>query len=515
MSQEENDKFKDKLAAYVDALRPIIYINHFDFRAVDELIRGIAGDGTRIHEYNEAGRYVDFDTKCSVGVVPGSDNLNSFLEAYDENEPRTAFLVLKDVHRYFRPENPDMAVIARLKSIAERTMFRDGVYITIFLVCSDLVIPAELEKMITVFDIPLPGNAEIEDIISTYAKEFDIAITPETVNELVVSFKGLSDFEIRQIMNLAYQRSGMIDVTDKELILQEKEQIIKKSGILEIVPFNLNLNDIGGLDSLKKYLENKAKVFNNLDEARKFGIDLPKGILMVGMPGCGKSLTAKATASTFGVPLLHLDVGKLMGKYVGESENNLRRAIKTAEAIAPCVLWIDELEKAFAGLGGQGGGSDVTTRLFGQFLTWLQEKESSVYVVATSNDISTLPPEFLRKGRFDEIFFVELPTPEERRSIFETHLRKRGKLTDKVDVLKLLKDTEGYSGADIEAVVKETIEAAFISKDDRAVTTEKIKDVIKNTKPISVTMKEKLDELEIIYKKYKFKPASLSDETVR
>ena len=277
--------------------------------------------------------------------------------------------------------NSDASIIARLKSIAERTMFREGVYITIFLVCSDLAIPIELEKMITIFDIPLPEDKEIQAIINDYAKGFQITIDPDTINELVMSFRGLSGFEIRQILNLAYQRSGMIDGKDKELILKEK---------------------------------------------------------------------------------------------------------------------------AF---GGQGGGSDVITRLFGQFLTWLQEKESSVYVVATSNDISALPPEFLRKGRFDELFMVELPNAEERRSIFEIHLRKRGKLTDQVDVLKLLKDTEGYSGADIESLVKETIETAFMS-DDKTVTTEKIKKVIEKTKSISVTMKEKINTLKSTYEKYDIKNAS-------
>jgi AAA+ superfamily predicted ATPase len=507
MIQNKKSHVADKLAAYVDALRPIIYINHFYFHAVDELISHIASEETKIYEYNEAGHHIDFHHKCSVGAMPGSNNLDSFLTAFDDNEARTVFLILKDVHHYFRPENVNMAIIARLKSIAERTMFRDDVYITIFLVCSELTIPIELEKMITIFDIPLPENMEIENIIRDYAEGFQITIPDDTINDLAVSFKGLSDFEIRQILNLAYQRSGMIDAKDKELILKEKEQIIKKSGILEILSFNSHLTDVGGLDNLKKYLKDKSSIFNNLGEARRFGIDLPKGILIVGMPGCGKSLTAKATASQFNVPLLRLDVGKLMGKYVGESEDNLRRAIKTAEAVAPCVLWIDEIEKAFAGLGGQGGGSDVTTRLFGQFLTWLQEKESSVYVVATSNDISTLPPEFLRKGRFDELFLVDLPNKEERRRIFEIHLSKRGKLTDQVDVIKLLKDTEGYSGADIESLVKDTVEAAFISE-DKVVTTEKLKKAIETTKSISITLKDKIENLKKTYEKFDFQKAN-------
>ncbi|GHV65175.1 hypothetical protein AGMMS49587_18990 [Spirochaetia bacterium] len=488
-----------KLASYVDALRPIIYINHFDFHAVDELIASVGKDMDRIEEYNEAGHYVDFKTKVSKTEL----TLAAFLATFDDIEPKKAFVVLKDVHGQLQ----NAEVVARLKSIAQKTMFNDQFYVTIFLVCSELVLPPEIEKMITVFDIPLPTQSEIEEIIKDYADGFQISLDDDTLNELVVSFKGLSDFEIRQILNLAYQKSGMITRDDKELILKEKEQIIKKSGILEILSFNSNMNDVGGLYNLKKYLRDKAQIFNNLGEARKFGIDLPKGILIVGMPGCGKSLTAKATASEFKAPLLRLDIGKLMGKYVGESENNLRKAIKTAEAVAPCVLWIDELEKAFAGVGGTGGGSDITTRLFGQFLTWLQEKESSVYVVATSNDISILPPEFLRKGRFDELFLVELPDPEERRKIFEIHLEKRGKLTNEVDVIQLLKDTDGYSGADIEAVVKETVEAAFISA-DRTVTTEKLLKTIKVAKSISETLKEKIDDLKKKYEKYDFKNAN-------
>ena len=269
------------------------------------------------------------------------------------------------------------------------------------------------------------------------------------------------------------------------------------------------MNDIGGLENLKLYLSGKAKIFSKLGEARKFGVDIPKGILIAGMPGCGKSLTAKATANIFNVPLLRLDIGKLMGKYVGESEHNLSTAIKTAEAVAPCVLWIDELEKAFAGVGGSGGGSDITTRLFGQFLTWLQEKESSVYIVATANDISSLPPEFLRKGRFDELFLVNLPDEEERRRIFQIHLKKRGKLTPDIDVLKLLKDTDGFNGADIENVVKEAIENAFCSSGiNRTVTIDKLLEAISHTKSISVTLKDKIEKLSKQYEKFNFKEAN-------
>jgi len=228
--------------------------------------------------------------------------------------------------------------------------------------------------------------------------------------------------------------------------------------------------------------------------------------MVVGMPGCGKSLTAKATAKLFNVPLLRLDVGKLLGKYVGESEDNMRRAINIAEAISPCVLWVDEIEKAFAGIG-ESGGHEVTTRLFGYFLTWMQEKRSSVFVVATSNNISRLPAEFLRKGRFDEIFFVDFPNDEERRAIIEIHLKKRGKWNKNIDTIKLMKETEGYSGADIEAVIKDAIEQGFI-KNSTIITTKDILKEIEETKPISKSLETKIKVLQEALDEYDIKKAS-------
>lgn len=222
--------------------------------------------------------------------------------------------------------------------------------------------------------------------------------------------------------------------------------------------------------------------------------------MIVGMPGCGKSLTAKATANLFEIPLVRLDVGRLLGKYVGESEENMRKALKLSEAISPCVLWIDEIEKAFSGVGGSGGGSDVTTRLFGQFLTWMQEKESTVFIIATANDISHMPPEFLRKGRFDELFFVDLPNKEERRRIIEIHLKKRNKWRKDIDAAALIEATEGFNGADLEAVVKETIETAFI-EGNGAVTTADLLKTIMETKSISSTLKDKIAQIRETIKK--------------
>lgn len=374
-----------------------------------------------------------------------------------------------------------------------------------------MVIPRELEHLVTFFDFPLPSIPEIRTILQDFAAGQGIQVSADDMDEIALSFKGLNEFQIGQILNLAYQNGGNLNRRDTRLILQEKRQFVKKSGSLELVDSDCRVEDIGGLDVLKKWLERKSKIFRDLDRAIKFGVDVPKGIMIVGMPGCGKSLTAKATAGLFRIPLVRLDVGRLLGKYVGESEENMRRALQLAEAIAPCVLWIDEIEKAFAGVAASGGeGSEVTTRLFGQFLTWLQEKENTVFIVATANDISNIKPEFLRKGRFDELFFVDLPNGEERRKILEIHLKKRKRWNKAIDAIELIKETVGFNGADLEAVVKEAIERAFIEGRE-VLTTADLVSVAKETKSISDTLKERLPKMREAILKNDIKPASTPD----
>lgn len=490
------------LASYIDALHPIIYINHFDFRVIDETLSSI-GQGIKIIEYNNALGVIDFNTKAQMMEC----SIETFLiNCMDEGYDNETFIVLKDIHSYL----DDPKIIALLKRISEDNLYRENYSATIFIVSSKLVIPCELENYITVFDTPLPTNEEIFYIINDFKNDLELDVEEQVLYDIALSLKGLNEFQIRQILNLAYQDGGNIDEDDKYLILKEKEQFIKKSGMLEMVNFKESIDDIGGLENLKEWLFRKAKIFNNLDKAIKFGVDVPKGIMIIGMPGCGKSLTAKATARLFEIPLVRLDVGRLLGKYVGESEENMRKALNLAEAISPCVLWIDEIEKAFSGVGGDGGGNDVTTRLFGQFLTWMQEKENTVFIVATANDISRIPPEFLRKGRFDELFFVDLPNDEERRKILEIHIKKRKKWNKEIDSISLIKNTSGYNGADLEAVVKEAIESAFINGEE-VITTEDLIDAIKETKSISSTLKDKIEKIKETVSKIDIKPASSSE----
>lgn len=518
-----------QLSDLLEALRPIVYIDDFDFHAVDVLIRN-AVPGEKIVEYNNAYGEVDSIKKLPVSEFVGDEKsesmlllmkfLDKFILQCDVQKRFRRVIVLKDVHREIdKPE-----IVARLKFIAERTMYVEGYWVPIIIVSTVRNIPQELDKLITIFDNDYPNRDEIESLILDYSKAYSFSVPKSTMAELSLAFKGLSEFEIRQILNLAYQNDGAIDKNDLPLIRKEKEQAIKKGGLLEAIEVRTNENSVGGLEKLICYLDDKASTFRNLSDAIEFGVDVPKGILIVGLPGCGKSLSAKACATKFKAPLLRLDVGRLMGKYVGESEENLRKAIRQAESATPCVLWIDEIEKAFAGVGKEDGGGGVTTRLFGHFLTWMQEKDSAVYVVATANDITSIPPEFLRKGRFDEIFSVGLPNDSERRSIFEIHLTKRKQDLRKLDLDELVKKTSGdgtpqFSGADIESIVKSAVEKAFnrrqlakINKkenwDKIFVAQQDLLDAIAATIPIRKTMSEKIEALDKSIKKFQIKSAS-------
>lgn len=489
----------NRLASYIDALHPIIYINHFDSSVIDDAIMQV-GQSAKFLEFNNALGAVDFKTKREVHEC----DLENFLKiALDYGFEQNTFIILRDIHGELK--NPK--IIALLKMIAEKNLYLDNYNATIFIISEVTIIPRELENFITVFDVPLPTINEIHSLVSDFIRDLKITVDEDTINDITLSFKGLNEFQIKQILNLAYQDGGCIDKDDKELILREKEQFVKKAGMLEIVSFSETIDDIGGLDNLKKWLKRKANVFANLDKAIKFGVAVPKGIMIIGMPGCGKSLTAKATATLFEIPLVRLDVGRLLGKYVGESEDNMRKALKLAEAISPCVLWVDEIEKAFAGIGADDGNG-ITTRLFGQFLTWMQEKENTVFIVATANDISRMPAEFLRKGRFDELFFVDLPNGEERRKILDIHLKKRKKWNKAIDSIALIKETEGFNGADLEAVVNDTIETAFIDGKSE-ITTKDLIDSVKDTKSISSTLKEKIKQIKDTVSSIDIKPASI------
>ena len=495
------------LVKYLRARRPIIWVNSGDYKEIDTIVKEATKDykDKAIYEYRALG-VVDFENKVKEENIT---DLYNFLDTlYSEGIKTNVFLLIKNVEE----EMKDARNIAYIKKIAETRYSSPNYNFTIIIVSETETVPKELEKFTSILDIPNMSKDEIEKYILKFSKDNNIKVDKKDIGEVAISLKGLTKLEIDHVLNMIIESKNNISISGRDIIIKEKGQIIKKSSILEIIDFKEKIEDIGGLEGLKEWLKSKAQVFRRLDEAKKFGVDTPKGVLLVGMPGCGKSLAAKASARLFNVPLLRLDIGRLLGKYVGESEHNMRVALKTAESISPCILWIDEIEKAFAGINQDGGASDITKRLFGQFLTWLQEKENTVFVVATANDITAFPPEFLRKGRFDEVFFIDFSNEEERERIFEIHLEKRGKLTDDIDINKLAKQTEGYCGADIEEVVKNAVENIFIleteNEEEKEITTQDLLESAKNIDSLTNILVDKIEVLKKSYDKFKIKSAS-------
>ena len=488
------------LRAHVESHYPVLYLSTYEEAEADALILELS-DGRKIMEWNMARGMVEFGNKQPLAA---HCDLAAALENYLDQDLNNHFIVIRDAHLGLR-EQP--LAVARLKALVNKILADDEASVTIFLISHLAYIPPEVEKFVTLFEMPYPDEAAIRAKILQYVEAYGFEWKEEEHGKLALAFQGLTHYEIGQLINRGYQQDGNIGLEDMHLVHDEKKQIIKKSGTLEMLTVNETLEDIGGLDKLKPWLKQKAQVMHNWPAARAFGVEPPKGVMIVGMPGCGKSLAAKATAKLFDLPLLKLDMGSMMGKYVGESEGNMRRAIQVAEAVSPCVLWVDEVEKAFVGIGSGGAGSEVATRLFGYFLTWMQEKTKQVFVIATANDISALPPELLRKGRFDEIFYVDFPNEAERADIFKVHIERRKKASTSIKYNSLAKATDGYSGADIESVVKEAIEQAFV---DQSATLDnaRLLKVVKETHSLREVMKNKIKEYEDKFKEMKIKPAS-------
>lgn len=411
-----------------------------------------------------------------------------------------AVYMFKDLHRLFEPGcKQDLVAIRLLRDMAGRLKnSRRSIVIT----APALVLPLELQKDVAVVDFAMPSFEYIRDEILTPMIEANrktgrikIDLTPEEEERLARAAVGLTVQEAETAFARAMVDDGSLDARDVEVVLEEKRQIIKKTGILEFVRSDFKLSDVGGLNNLKRWLEKRNLSWG--EAARKYGLPNPKGMLLTGVPGCGKSLVAKAVSAAWGLPLLRLDMGRIFNRYLGESENNVRASIQTAEAIAPCVLWVDEIEKGMSAGDNDGGAA---ARIFATFLTWMQEKTSPVFVMATANDISGLPPEMLRKGRFDEVFFVDLPTSRERGAILRLHLEKRlrdpgvrGDFSIESELPRLVEMTEGYSGAELESVVIAGLFEAFAAQ--RALKAADLEQAVRNTVPLAVTQSEKIMEL--------------------
>lgn len=462
----------------LDVNTPIICINDFDYR-VNYMIAKAAGmigpepQKYEIEEWNPALHEVKFPNFEQTGNESYTGNiedhvasltlfLSKYFKRYKLKTLKHSIVILREIQDLI--DAPSVKTMLQL--IAQRQIYDCDFDVTIIIVCSIVEIPEELEKFVSYLEIPLvEEKGEVERLIQEHLEQFDI-VDDKTRDSLVDEFsstlRGMSSFEIDRMLDKAISYNGHLAKEDREMILQQKKVMVKNSGVLELIETTKSLDCVGGVGYMKNYLKKKSYIIDRLSKGKVKNLIAPKGIFIVGMPGCGKSLCAKATAKEFGVPLLKLDMGSLMDKYVGGSEKKLRKALQVAEATAPCVLWIDEIEKAFGGVGGQN--SEVLTRMFGHFLSWMQEKKSLVYVVAAANRADNIPPELKRKGRFDELFCVNLPSKEEVKQILDIKLKERGYKPDQVALSqKAMEKMAGkFCGADIEAVVNEATENEYL-----------------------------------------------------
>jgi SpoVK/Ycf46/Vps4 family AAA+-type ATPase len=395
-----------------------------------------------------------------------------------------ALFVLRDFHPYLK----DPVVVRRLRD-CHRAFKESDRPKNLMILSPMLRIPAEVESEVAVVDFALPDRNELRALINQFADAYQIDHDEEARERFTEATLGLSYDETSYVLAKSLVRHRDFDMGT---ILSEKKAIIRKSGLLEFYESDEKFGGVGGLKVLKSWLGKRQGAFTQ--KARDFGLPVPKGILLIGIPGCGKSLTAKAVGALWQMPLLRLDVGKVFSGLVGSSEENIRKVIATAEAVAPAILWLDELEKGFSGVQSSGqSDAGTTARVFGSFITWLQEKRSAVFVIATANDVSMLPPELLRKGRFDEIFFVDMPTEAERLEIFRIHLKKKKRALEQFDLDALAREAKGFSGAEIEQVVVAALYDAFFDGTD--LDTERLLRACNEIIPLSMTMKERIDEL--------------------
>ena len=495
-----NNNIVMQLSRLFRARFPYIYLTTWEEERAINLIKKMATSEKLIKVSREV--YIWTQTKgftLNGEMIEGTmspDKALDFISKCNKN----AIFIMCDFHVYFgvKGRQIDYNVVRKIRdNIAElkTSKYRKNV---IFM-APELLIPETMQKEVSLVDLPLPSLDEIKTKLEKMLaqnKQIDTTKLDESIKEkLCKAALGLTLQEAENAFALAMVNDGCIDERDLNIILNEKMQVIKKTGILEFINTDIKLSDIGGLENLKNWLNKRNNSWS--EAAKKYCLPAPKGVLITGVPGCGKSLTAKAMSAAWQLPLLKLDFGKIFSGIVGSSEENMRKAIKTAEAVAPSILWVDEIEKSLSGINSNGD-SGTSSRIFGTFLTWMQEKTAPVFVIATANNISGLPAELLRKGRFDEIFFVDLPTKNERKEIFKLHLEKRlqdKEVASKIEINDELYDkladlTEGYVGAEIEQIVISALYEAFFQK--RPLEISDLENTIKNVVPLSVTQKEQI-----------------------
>ncbi len=493
----------EELDILIRARYPLLYLVSWEEHRVDSILSELARSHSKALFHWSVIRGLRNVGGSRTATLPDETrNPIDALAAIEKlNEP--SLVVLKDFHPYLE----DKGVV---RAVRELSHFLKSTFTTVILLSPSLNIPIELEKEVSVVDVPLPGYNDLmqllREIITVVRKgnKATVELSREHADQLIKAALGLTLAEAENAFAKAIAHDGKLSADDIKRIQDEKRQVIRKSGLLEYYPPDETLGSVGGLQNLKAWLSQRTAAFG--ERARQFGLPEPRGVLLLGVQGCGKSLTAKAISAHWNLPLLRLDMGRIFSGLIGSSEENLRKAIRVAESVAPVVLWVDEIEKGLSGVGSSSSGdSGVSARVFGTLLTWLQEKTAPVFVVATANRIDGLPPELLRKGRFDEIFFIDLPEQAERQDIFRIHLnrRKRDPAHYTLDELSTL--TEGFSGAEIEQGVIAAMYEAF--GEGQELGQHHLVHAIRETFPLSVTMRDEIARLRV-WAKGRTRPAS-------
>jgi SpoVK/Ycf46/Vps4 family AAA+-type ATPase len=478
----------EDLDILIRARYPLLYLVSWEEHRVDTILGELArSHGKALYHWSITRGLRNVGGTRSATVPEETRNPIDALAAVEKlTEP--ALVVLKDFHPYLE----DKGVVRAVRELAH---FLKSTFTTVIILSPTLSIPIELEKEVSVIDVPLPAYNDLlsllKEIVAVVRKgnKATVDLSREHADQLIKAALGLTLSEAENAFAKAIASDGKLCADDIKRIQDEKRQVIRKSGLLEYYPPEETLGSVGGLQNLKAWLGQRNAAFG--ERARQFGLPEPRGLLLLGVQGCGKSLTAKAISAHWSLPLLRLDMGRIFSGLVGSSEENLRKAIRVAESVAPVVLWVDEIEKGLSGVASSSAAdTGVTARVFGTLLTWLQEKTAPVFVVATANRIEGLPPELLRKGRFDEIFFIDLPERAERADIFRIHLQRRKRDPATYDLAALAGMTEGFSGAEIEQAVIAGLYEAFAEGVELA--QQHMTRAIQETFPLSVTMRDEI-----------------------
>ena len=473
---------KDAIKNYIRAGYAGLYLLSAEEQRVEADVKAVAAElDCRLHAWSPVQGLADL----GAGTMNDCPDPIDVLERIEEL-PEKSLVLLRDFHLFLEDGNP--VLIRKLKEVLAHC--RAGGKTIAFCGCRQNL-PPELEREVTTVEFALPGKDALARVLEGIATSAGLAAPGGDEKErLLDAAGGLTTIEAENAFALSVAETGTITA---DVVAREKAAVLKKGGLLEVTPVTETLAQIGGLDVLKTWLIQRQQAFGGA--ARDYGLPRPKGVLITGIPGTGKSLTAKATASAFGLPLLRMDMGRIFAGLVGQSESNLRTAIATAEAMAPCVLMIDELEKGTSGAARSSGSTDGGTgsRVLGSFLSWMQDKTAPVFVVATANDVTQLPPELLRKGRFDELFFVDLPGQNEREAIWAIQIRKYGRKPEAYDLRALAQASDRMTGSEIEQAFVEALYAGFANAKEPDDAT--VHAVLQNAVPLAATMAEKVEAL--------------------